>query len=440
MRERVAAMWTAQEFWDFLTKPEAANGFTSLAAIITVISITVGGIIWVLTLIFKKQPETKSSQNITNEFEQRLQAIEKKNSIPHETLRKAYGKLAENTPNDQLIDAIEKWASELVSLREQLSKLSNDGAEAQALRTQALELLDQGELEKARALLAKANDSRRENRQARNREDANLLASQAEFENLLFHREKAISLLKEAVALDPANIETLVNLGDTLATLGQRQEAQSIFEKAHAQATEQDLPREESVCLKRIGDMLRNIDAKAALGFYQKSLAIAERLAGADETNLDYQRDLSVTYNKIGDMLANTDAKAALGFYQKDLTIAERLAGADETHLDYQRDLSVSYNKIGDMLRNIDAKAALGFYQKSLTIAERLAGADETHLGYQRDLSIAYRKLARIGQSPRENFGKAHDIVARLKKLGYLAPSDHWVVDETAHERDAATD
>src|ERR1700674_6116678 len=56
---------------------------------------------------------------------------------------------------------------------------------------------------------------------------------------------------------------------------------------------------------------------------FQKSLAIAERLAQAEPDRADYQRDLIVSYNKMGDLFgALGQGDEARQAFQKSLAIA----------------------------------------------------------------------------------------------------------------------
>src|SRR5688500_18277033 len=61
--------------------------------------------------------------------------------------------------------------------------------------------------------------------------------------------------------------------------------------------------RQRSTVLNRQGDVLRTQgDLTGALAAYRESLAVSQRLAGADPSNAAWQRDLGVSYSKVGDV------------------------------------------------------------------------------------------------------------------------------------------
>ncbi|MBA3560785.1 MAG: hypothetical protein H0W30_19585, partial [Gemmatimonadaceae bacterium] len=127
--------------------------------------------------------------------------------------------------------------------------------------------------------------------------------------------------------------------------------------------------RAQSVILDEIGDVQRargHLDD--ALGSFQASLAIAEKLAAHDPANTEWQRDLSISHEKIGDVQrAREHLDDALGSFQASLAIREKLAADDPANTEWQRDLSISHEKIGDVQRAREhLDDALGSFQASL--------------------------------------------------------------------------
>ena len=196
-----------------------------------------------------------------------------------------------------------------------------------------------------------------------------------------------------------------------------------------------------------LGDLSQQLgQTTEALDFYQKALAISERLAEADPENAQVQNDLSVSYERLGDVVAavgpdergarllpegpgdppalgggrpqecrgptQPDASAttnsgrsrcrsgqkteSLDFYQKALPIRERLAEADPKNAQAQRDLGFSLRKTRRCQRSVWAstKESLDFYQKAQAIYERLAAADPKNVNAQRDVAAGYYHLA----------------------------------------------
>jgi tetratricopeptide (TPR) repeat protein len=87
-------------------------------------------------------------------------------------------------------------------------------------------------------------------------------------------------------------------------------------------------------------------DAEQALGHYQRSLEVRERLLAANPESAQAARDVSVSLNKLADFLAQRglpgDAEQALGHYQRSLEVRERLLAANPESAQAARDVSVS--------------------------------------------------------------------------------------------------
>jgi len=93
-----------------------------------------------------------------------------------------------------------------------------------------------------------------------------------------------------------------------------------------------------------------------ALGSFQASLAIAEKLAAHDPANTQWKRDLSVLHNKVGDVQrAQGHLDDALGSFQASLAIAEKLAAHDPANAQWQRDLEISRRYVAETTEARDA-------------------------------------------------------------------------------------
>jgi tetratricopeptide (TPR) repeat protein len=191
--------------------------------------------------------------------------------------------------------------------------------------------------------------------------------------------------------------DALSALGDTQGAIGRHCEAASLLE-VRVKAAPDHAEHQRNLCsiYERLGNLNRALGQGAtAQDFYQRALAIRERLAQVEPDRAEYQRELSVVYEGLGDLnLDLGQVAAAQELYRKDLAIAERLAQAEPDRADYQRDLSVSYSRLGDL--NLDlgqVAAAQELHQRALAIRERLARSEPDRADYQRDLSVSYRKL-----------------------------------------------
>ena len=211
-----------------------------------------------------------------------------------------------------------------------------------------------------------------------------------------------------------------------------------------------DARREAATAARQLGEMLKLVDAAAALqAFHQAADAdpadfwtwieisrlerVAGTLAGA-RAAIDSalaikaadERSASVALTDLGDVQqAQGDLAAALTSYQASLAIVERLAKADPGNAGWQRDLSVSYGKIGDVQQaQGDLAAALTSYRVSHEIRERLAKADPGNAVWQRDLSVSHNKVGDVQRAQGDLAAVLSSYQAALAIRERLAKAD----------------
>lgn len=128
------------------------------------------------------------------------------------------------------------------------------------------------------------------------------------------------------------------------------------------------------------------------------SLAIAERLAGADPEDEDRQRNVSAAWYRIGGALAAQDNLAgALEAFRADLTIAIRLARAAPDDPGRKHDLWMSYDKVGETLATQgDMPGALDAFSHSLDIVGGMVRAQPDNADWQQILWGAYRPVTEV--------------------------------------------
>ena len=195
--------------------------------------------------------------------------------------------------------------------------------------------------------------------------------------------------------------------GDPATALGHYQRSREVSERLLAANPESaQAARDVSISLERLGDSLtrrdQSRDAVVALGHYQRSLEIRERLLAANPESAQAARDVSVSLHKLADSLVSRgqsgDAEAALGHYRRSLEVDERLLAANPESAQAARDVSIGLNKLADFLASRgqygDAEAAWGHYQRSLEILERLLAANPESAEAARDVLISLERLA----------------------------------------------
>ena len=195
--------------------------------------------------------------------------------------------------------------------------------------------------------------------------------------------------------------------GDAEQALGHYQRSLEVRERLLAANPESaQAARDVSVSLNKLADFLASRglagDAEQALGHYQRSLEVQRTSAGGQPGVAQAARDVSVSLSLLADFLASRglagDAEQALGHYQRSLEVSERLLAANPESAQAARDVSVSLDRLGDFLASRglagDAEQALGHYQRSLEVSERLLAANpESCAGH------AARRVGELGTS-----------------------------------------
>ncbi|MBI5424986.1 MAG: toll/interleukin-1 receptor domain-containing protein [Opitutae bacterium] len=240
----------------------------------------------------------------------------------------------------------------------------------------------------------------------------------------LEYYERSLAVREQLVEANPQSAPaqrdvsvSLNKLADFLAQRGQTgdgKKALEYYERSLAvreqlvEANPQSAPaqRDVSVSLNKLANFLASRglagDGEKALGYCQRSLAVAEQLAEASPQSAQAQRDVVVGLLKLADYLAQRgqtgDGKKALEYYEQSLAVLERLAEANPQSAQAQRDVSVSLSKLADYLARRgqagDGEKALGYYERELAICERLAEANAQSAEAQRDLKVSLERLA----------------------------------------------
>jgi tetratricopeptide (TPR) repeat protein len=240
----------------------------------------------------------------------------------------------------------------------------------------------------------------------------------------LGHYQRSLEVRERLLAANPDSAQaardvsvSLERLADFLASRGQPGDADLAlghYQRCHevlerllaANPDSAQASRDVSVSLERLANFLARRgqpgDADLALGHYQRSLEVSERLLAANPDSAQAARDVSVSLNKLADFLASRgqpgDADLALGHYQRSLEVRERLLAANPDSAQAARDVSVSLNKLADFLASRgqpgDADLALGHYQRCHEVLERLLAANPDSAQAARDVSVSLERLA----------------------------------------------
>ncbi|HEY6520838.1 MAG TPA: hypothetical protein VIZ19_15895 [Roseiarcus sp.] len=342
----------------------------------------------------------------------------------------------------EIPERLAKAAEELLRLRADLARLSNDRPEFAAIRARASALIDKGDFDAARAALNEGRQRAQALREEASRTEAAFLADEARVDQLQLNYDAACVKFAEAARLDPDNVWLWIELGDLWVRRGSLAEAETAFSAARDAAVRSGNDRDLSVSYDRVGDVqVEQGDLAGALTSYRASLAIADRLAKADPGNAGRRRDLSVSYEKIGNVqVEQGDLAGALKSYRDDLEISARLAKSDPGNAGWQFDLGISNERIGIVqMAQGDPVGALSSYRDRFEIIDRLAQSDPSNAGWQRDLSVAYNKIGGVQTAQNDLADALASYRGGLTIIEPLAQSDpnnaSWQRDLCVYER-----
>ncbi|MBI5757889.1 MAG: protein kinase [Planctomycetales bacterium] len=220
------------------------------------------------------------------------------------------------------------------------------------------------------------------------------------------------------------------------------------------QPEDRDVLRHWMLCLERLADLDRKGGKlESAMKTYERSLAVAERLASPNDARS--QRDVVTSRHILAD-LAQQLLKYDVARQHLDvaLKISTALVAKDPMHLEYRGDLADTYHRLGNWCRQQKQFAeALDFFTKDLDETRKLVADDPNNVVHKRSLTVTLRSLANLHRSQNELkpalacAQEALKIVLEIQKLPG-AESQPLVRDHatalqilgTLHEQQGSTD
>lgn len=152
--------------------------------------------------------QAREARLAAERHEELLAAIARDKGVPHAVLRALLARMGETGVAEAAIEArLAAKAEEYVALRAELDRRGNDRPEAAAARARARRLLEAGELDAARAVLAEGRGRLRALREQTAREEAGLAAEEAQVAALALRYREAAALYEEAAALVAFDVE-----------------------------------------------------------------------------------------------------------------------------------------------------------------------------------------------------------------------------------------
>ncbi|MCR2833226.1 tetratricopeptide repeat protein [Parerythrobacter lacustris] len=204
---------------------------------------------------------------------------------------------------------------------------------------------------------------------------------------------KAKTAYEEAVALDPTDFWSWIELGRMRAQYDGIASARACFAAGLQHAADE---RDEMVLHVEFGKLLlaegQLYDARS---HYTASLTIAERRAAARPDEIERLRDLSVNFDKLGDIeISGGNLVDARTRFEEARAIAGILVAKEPNNLEWMRDLLVCCNKLGNVDLAIgDLDQARARFEEGYAIVAQLSDVEPDTVKLKRDLSISYNRL-----------------------------------------------
>ncbi|MEN0077264.1 MAG: tetratricopeptide repeat protein, partial [Paracraurococcus sp.] len=243
-----------------------------------------------------------------------LAAIAREKGVPHGVLRALLARMGETGVPEAAIEArLAAKAEEYVALRAELDRRGNDRPEAAAARARAGRLLEAGDLDAARAVLAEGRGRLRALRKQTAREEAGLAAEEARVAALALRYREAAALYEEAAALVGFDAEVawwyLLLAADRKQAQGGEygdnpalHEALVTYDRALSLAPRAARPLDWATTQNDLGNALARLGERGNEAALQRAVA-AYRAALEERTRERVPLDWAMTQNNLGNAL-----------------------------------------------------------------------------------------------------------------------------------------
>ncbi len=199
-----------------------------------------------------------------------------------------------------------------------------------------------------------------------------------------------------------------LTVGDTAGAARYYRRALSLAEGlAEADPRNAQANTDLGLCLRKLGNVVRNTSPEEAIGLYRRSQALTSALLENAPSNTDFRRYQALNSMGLAAPLATLKRYGeALRNLQSSREGLEELRVQDPRKLIFAQDIQSNLIQTGDLLmeqRNLPA--ALESYVKALSIAESVLAANASNTYSRRDLADVHERLghyhSRIASDPR---------------------------------------
>jgi tetratricopeptide (TPR) repeat protein len=210
----------------------------------------------------------------------------------------------------------------------------------------------------------------------------------------------SLQLMLQLASDDKDKASILIDIGDLYRTVGQTQEALTIYTKAlNLIESRTDSRYDTSVLYERIGyTYSERGNLSIALGFYEKNVSLSGELYESKPENVSFKNGLAISYSKLGNIQSSLgNLTKALDFFEKYNSLEKELYEAYPDNVEFKNGLAISYSKLGDIQSSLgNLTKALEFFEKYNSLKKELYEAYPDNVEFKNGLAISYSKLGEI--------------------------------------------
>lgn len=265
----------------------------------------------------------RGQEELLRSNQQLLATVARERGIPRATLQAVLARMGEAGVPEEAVEArLRAKADEYILLQAELARRPSDRPYAAAARAKAQALLDQGDLDGARAALAEGRGHLRARREQTAREEAGLAAEEARVARLSLRYQDAATLYEEAAGLLAFDAEAAwartMDAADAFYDQGNEfgddaalRDAIATYGKALVLTPRAARPLQWAMAQNNLGNALQALEEREAGTARLEQAVDAYRAALQEQTRERAPLDWATTQNNLGATLRVLGAREA---------------------------------------------------------------------------------------------------------------------------------
>jgi tetratricopeptide (TPR) repeat protein len=387
------------------------------------------------------------AEELKEEFKKVSDQIAAEKGVPAAPLHAVLEKLGEKGVAEHEIPArLHAAADQLIELRAQLARLTNDRPELAVIREQALALIDRGDLDAARAKLNEGREAARASREEASRKEAEFLADEARIDHLQLAYRAAAEKYGEAAALAApfdreaewgylmAQADELNDLGREFGDNAALMEAINLYRKALELAPRKTMPQQWAATQNNLGTTLGTLGERES-GTARNNLGAALRTLGERESGTARLEQAVTAFREVLKEFTRERVPLAWAMTQNNLGNALTRLGERETGTARLEEAVAAYREVLKEFTRERVPLAWAMTQNNLGAALLALGERESDTARLEDAVAAYREALKERTRERVPLDWAttqNNLGTALASLGEREGGTMWLEEAVA--------